>query len=307
MTNMSSSKNRSWMLTIPVEGNPQEEVEEKLKNYIYIGQQEKGRQTGYLHWQVYIENKTMIKFSTLKNKFPTAHLEVRHNSREACYEYCTKSDTAVSGTRICNGTINVVESKKPKVDVEMAVDLMKRGSSYEDVIVEYPSLAHYTKYLKEVYGIIQKRRFGRSERPVEAFYIYGEPGAGKTKYIYNKYGYDDVFVVSNWTHPFDSYENEKVLVLDEFYDSLPFEYLLKILEGYPLELDARYGSKWACYTKVFIVSNRELSDQYGHMVYKEPERMNSLYRRIKHNYDMINRTLVEDDIWLNSQVPLEKR
>ena len=61
-----SKASRSYLLTVPADvesdGYSQEEVQERLKNYTYIGQLEQGTEvnetTGkcYLHWQIYIEN-----------------------------------------------------------------------------------------------------------------------------------------------------------------------------------------------------------------------------------------------------------
>ena len=62
---------RSYVLTIPADvdsdGYSQDEVQERLKNYTYVGQLEAGEEvneiTGkhYLHWQVYIENSIAPK------------------------------------------------------------------------------------------------------------------------------------------------------------------------------------------------------------------------------------------------------
>ena len=65
-----SKASRSYLLTVPADvesdGYSQEEVQERLKNYTYIGQLEQGTEvnetTGkcYLHWQIYIENGNPI-------------------------------------------------------------------------------------------------------------------------------------------------------------------------------------------------------------------------------------------------------
>ncbi|MBA9083828.1 hypothetical protein FHR92_000271 [Fontibacillus solani] len=38
--------------------------------------------------------------------------------------------------------------------------------------------------------------------------------------------------------------------------------MLNYLDGYPLELPCRYANKVACFTKVYIVSNTGLLEQY---------------------------------------------
>lgn len=54
---------RSWILTLKAEDFTKEYVEEKLSDYTYIGQLEKGNTTEYLHWQVYIEHAAAIQQS----------------------------------------------------------------------------------------------------------------------------------------------------------------------------------------------------------------------------------------------------
>ncbi len=38
--------------------------------------------------------------------------------------------------------------------------------------------------------------------------------------------------------------------------------MLNYLDGYPLKLEARYSDKTACYTKLYIISNISLEEQY---------------------------------------------
>ena len=56
--------------------------------------------------------------------------------------------------------------------------------------------------------------------------------------------------------------------------------MLKFLDGYPLMLPCRYSNKVACFTKVFLVSNIPLSDQYPNVQVTEPETYRAFCRRI---------------------------
>lgn len=307
MTTKKDSQNRSWMLTIPADSLDEAELVKKLGNYTYIGQMEKGADSGYLHWQIYIEHKTPIRFSTLKKKFPKAHLEVRHNTKKACYDYVTKSKTAIQGTRVENGKIEIEETESAKVTVEMAVDLMKRGSRYKDIIVEYPSLWRSMAYLKEVQGYLDENEYSTKKRDMKVYYIHGAPGTGKTHSVYEEHGFDQVYKVSNYINPYDQYNGQSVLLLDEFYDSIQFDALLNVIDVWPFQMRARYGDKWAAYDTVYIVSNRPLKDQFITEFYYEPERARSFYRRITANYEMVGRDRVLDNSWLDQQVPPENR
>lgn len=302
MTTKKDSRNRSWVVTLNTEHYSKAEVEEKLKAYTYIGQMEKGDETGYVHWQLYIENKTAIRFSTLKKKFPTGHFEVRWGTKKQAYDYATKSKTAIPDTIIKNGDIDISETDSPKISVEAAVSLMERGMRVNEVLVKYPSLWRSMAYLERAQAIIDENNYSMNERDVKVEYIYGLPGTGKTSWIYKTHGFDEVYRVTNYNHPFDSYNGQNVLVLDEYYDSLSLDLLLNVLDRWPFKMPARYNDKWAAYTKVYIISNRKLKDQYHYDFIEEPQRIKSFYRRISDNYEMVSGEKVLDNFWLDQQV-----
>ncbi len=57
--------------------------------------------------------------------------------------------------------------------------------------------------------------------------------------------------------------------------------MLNYLDGYPLELPCRYANKYACYTKVYIVSNIPVSQQFREIQTDSPESWSAFMRRIK--------------------------
>ena len=94
-------------------------------------------------------------------------------------------------------------------------------------------------------------------------------------------GYDRVCKVTAYHHfPFDNYHSQPVLLLDEFNSSLPINDMNNYLDGYPLELFARYSHRQACYTKVYIVSNLYLEEQYPAVQKEHPDIFKAFLRRI---------------------------
>lgn len=307
MSNRNTSRNRSWMVTLKAENYTQEKLQNLLKNYTYIGQLEKGEKGGYQHWQLYIENKNPILFNTLKKKMPEAHLEPRRGSKKQAYEYVTKKKTAVPGSIIKNGTIDITETAPAKLEIEQAVDLMKRGARADEVLLEYPSIWRAEGYIDRIDAILQKQRYGLSERDVEVSYLYGVPGTGKSTYLPRKYGEENVYAVTDYENGFDGYTGEPILILDEFDDSLKFGTLLNALHTLPFRMPARYHDKQAAYSKVWIISNIRLEDQYKTMAFYDEVRMNALYRRIRNNYEMVDWQPVKENSFLDSKVPPENR
>ena len=77
-----------------------------------------------------------------------------------------------------------------------------------------------------------------------------------------KYGYQNVYRVTDYDHPFDSYKGQDVIVFEEFRSSLKIQDMLNYLDGYPCELPCRYNNKLACFTKVYIITNISFNQQY---------------------------------------------
>ena len=93
-------------------------------------------------------------------------------------------------------------------------------------------------------------------RSVSAWVLYGPTGVGKSRAAF-ALGGDDAFSVTVpgkdiW---FDGYEGERTLIIDEFAGQIRLQYLLRLLDGYPLQLPVKGGHAWALYTEVIITSN----------------------------------------------------
>ncbi len=61
--------------------------------------------------------------------------------------------------------------------------------------------------------------------------------------------------------------------------------MLNYLDVYGVALPARYGDKTACYTKVYIISNWTLDQQYKKIQAEHPETWKAFVRRITHIWD----------------------
>lgn len=105
--------------------------------------------------------------------------------------------------------------------------------------------------------------------------------------MFKTYGYEAIYRVSNWKNPFDGYKGQDILLLDEYNTSVPIVDMLKILEGYPLEVSARYSDKIAKFCKVFIVSNLALSKQHLTIQQEHPEQWAAFEARLSSVSEMI--------------------
>lgn len=280
---MNEIYNRSWILTIKCDDIPLDELKEKLKNYVYVGQKERGEKTGYEHYQIYIENPSQIRFETLKNKFPSGHFEIRRGTRRQAYEYCTKEETRI-GEIFGNGEIDLENEQGKRKDIEILYNMiMLENKTPSQIILEYPSAGRYLNYIDRLYNeklfTIYRSKL-RLELKENVYYVWGDPGTNKTRYVYEKHGYENVYRVTDYKHPFDEYRGESVMVFDEFHSQLKIEQMLNLLDIYPYKLPCRYANKIACYTTVYIISNLSLEEQYTDIQSKYPKQFQALKRRI---------------------------
>ena len=269
MSKITSS--RGYVFTINNPQNTKEELLEELKDkyssskYIAVSK-EKGK-NGTEHLQGYIEFSNPVPFDRLKKTLPTAHIEKRKGSPQQARDYvfkegnyADKADTIVEPA-IEDG--NVPKGQGKRNDLTEIAELLEQGSTPKDIRISYPT--HYLRYRQHIHTMhqeIQEEKYKSVIRDLEIYYVWGESRTGKTGGIYDYYGMEDVYRVNDYQNPFDSYAGQDIIILEEYHSNLPMSYLLQLLEGYPLRLTARYMDKIACFTKVFIVSNKTISEQY---------------------------------------------
>lgn len=249
---------RGWMLTLPEEHYPRERVEELLAkdSYSYVGQLEEGGKTAYRHWQIFLQTKSPTRFSTLKNLLAKAHIEQRRGTIAQAVAYVTKEDSRVPDEPPLEwGEIRgLSQGKRSDLD-ELRELALASDMSYDELLSEVPAASRHHQMTKELLGVRARREYGRALRDVQVTWVWGAPGIGKTRAVYDWFDPTDFYRVTDYSHPFDGYDGEKVLVLDEFRGQLSRPLLFNLLDRYPMELPARYSNRQAAFTRVVIVSN----------------------------------------------------
>ena len=253
--------------------------------------------TGTFHTHIFIYAKSPIRFTTLKNRFPTAHIEKAFGSARDNRDYIrkegkwlddAKAETSVEGSFYEFGTVpSEVEERDPKM--YRLLQNVKDGLSTTEIIDEAPSFAFKSRdidMLREAY-LAEKYRI--QNRLLTVTYLFGASGTGKTSGIFKKHPASEICRITDYNGKngirFDAYHGQDVLVFEEFNSQIPIEAMLKYLDVYPLMLPARYNDRTACYTKVYITSNRPLNEQYIDVRRYRAETWNAFLRRIHHVYE----------------------
>lgn len=285
---------RKYQLTInnPVDkGYTHEQIERLLKSFNSfeygclcdeIGEQETP------HTHIFVIFKNAVMFSTIQSKFYGAHIEPANGNNQQNRDYIRKEGKWAEDEKKETNLIETFKEfgemppdreagKKLKVEV---YEMVKAGASNYEIIEKYPIAMNMLDNIEKVRQMVQNEMQKDTFRDLYVEYIWGDSGVGKTRSVMDKYSYVNVYRVTNYLHPFDGYKGQDVIIFDEFRSSLPLTDMLNYLDGYPIELPCRYADKQACYTKVYIISNIPLGEQYPNIQSYEPKSWEALKRRI---------------------------
>ena len=293
-TNIIDTQTRKWLLTInnPVDkGYSHDKIKDiisNMSNVLYYCLSDEIGEQGTYHTHLFICFASARKFSTMKNAFSGAHFDVAKGTCSQNRDYVfkegkwlddKKGETNLRDSHFEYGEMPV-ERQGKRNDLHDLYDMIKCGMSNVQILDTDPSYIIHIDRLDKIRQELLFDKFRNVERLVNVTYVFGETGTGKTYDVMHRYGYDNIYRVTDYKHPFDNYSGQDVLVLDEYRSQFPLWYILDILDKYPLQLSSRYTNKCACFTKVYIISNIPLSEQYKDIKSEEKVSYNAFLRRI---------------------------
>ena len=248
--------------------------------------------TGTEHTHIFIYSQAPIRFSTVKNRFPVAHIDKAYGtvlqnkeyiSKTGKWKESSKSCTSIEGSFYEHGQIPSEQHEKaPKMSI--LLEAIKNGDTTAQIIEHNPNMAFRVReidILRET--ILSEKYMSENRMNLEVHYIFGETGSGKTKSIYKEHSPLDICRITNYKGDrvyFDAYHGQNVLVFEEFRSQIPIADMLNYLDVYPLMLPARYSDRVACYTVVYIISNIPIDKQYMEIQHNENATWNAFLRRI---------------------------
>ena len=248
--------------------------------------------TGTPHTHIFLYTHANTRFSTVQNRFPTAHIEkamgtVRENrdylAKEGKWKGSEKAETSVEGSFYEWGTIPTEQEERSPAMTRLFQDV-KDGLSTMDILEKSPGFALKVKDIDTLRETVTAARYRGQIRELTVYYLFGATGAGKTRGIFKEHPADDICRITDYGGKngvrFDAYHGQKVLVFEEFHSQIPIESMLNYLDIYPLTLPARYSDRVACYTTVYITSNIPLEAQYQEIQRCKPETWRAFLRRI---------------------------
>lgn len=248
--------------------------------------------TGTYHTHIYIASHSPMRFSTMKKRFPTAHIEKAEGTSKENRDYILKEGkwagtakavTSVEGTFVEFGELpSEAEEKAPKM-YQLLQDVTD-GLSTKEIIVNHPNFAFKVRDIDALRETLTTEQFKIENRDVRTIYLYGDTGTGKTRSIFERHKAEDICRITDYGRKtglrFDGYHGQPVMVFEEFHSQVPIDAMLNYLDIYPLMLPARYNDRVACYTTVYITSNLPLEQQYMDIQRNKLETWRAFLRRI---------------------------
>lgn len=245
-------------------------------------------ENGTYHTHIYFVAKNGVMFDTVKNRFCGAHIEECFGTHEENYNYvrkigekfASKKETNLENTFEEFGILPT-DRKSGNSLTEEIYEMIESGASNHDILSTYPNAMRSIDTINKARQIIEEEKVKNKFTPKDVHYLWGKTGTGKTRHVMEKFGYDKVYRVTNYEHPFDLYQGQKVILFDEFRSSLRIGDMLIYLDGYPFPLPCRYADKIALFDTVYIVSNIPIEQQYENVQREEPETYKAFLRRVQ--------------------------
>ena len=295
MNTKKDPQGRKWQITL---NNPQEKGIDhdyictmlgKLKSAIYwCMADEQGVEEQTPHTHIFLMCSSPLRFSTLKNMFPSTHIERANGTAQENRDYIAKTgkweksdkaETTIEGSFKEWGEMPIERQYGFSIEA-VILERIQDGATNAEILREFPDYLRGMRDVENVRQMLKTEEYRNKWRTLEAIYIFGKTGLGKTRHVMDGHGYSNVYTVNNYKHPFDLYANESVMLFDEFNSGISIQDMNNYLDGYPIALPARYNNKQACYERVYIISNLTLTEQYIHEQRMYPTIWEAFLRRI---------------------------
>lgn len=226
--------------------------------------------SGTPHLQGYAEFKTRVRFSKAKSVLGNrCHLEKRKGSSEQAAAYCEKDGAF---TRL--GEISK-SSQGKRSDLDDLHKSLKEKRPMSEIADE-----HFGQFLKYQRGINAYRLVTATRRDwaMSVVVYHGKTGAGKTRAVYDNLPAAEELYVHPGGPWFDGYDQQPIVLFDDYAGSeFKLQYLLKLLDRYPMQVPVKGGFVSFVPREVYITSNLHPEDWYRNA---NPEHVQAMLRRI---------------------------
>jgi len=195
-----------------------------------------------------------------------------------------KGTTKIEGSFYEWGETPAEPGQGARSDLVELYEMIKLGASNYEILEANPEYMLKLTAIERARLTIKEEEYKRTFRKLTVTFITGPTETGKTRYVLEKYGYENVCHIVTYPYPmrWDQYDATRhyVILLDEYDSQIKIQTINGLLQGYPYNLNCRYSDKAACFTKCYIISNRDLRDMYPDIQRSQPDVWAAFTRRI---------------------------
>jgi hypothetical protein len=272
---------KRWCFT-SYESTPPTWNPEVMEYLIY--QQEKCPNTEKLHWQGYCCFLKKIKL----NKTPKTgvklylgektHVEIARGCNNDNVKYCSKKESAVPDTFRSFGDAPDEELKhKYKQLKEDLADLTK---SKKEVLLNNFELS--IQHQGNVLNMYNLMREPDKFRKVYNVCFFGGTGVGKTRWVWENFPTNEIYFKSK-TEWWQLYDQQKVVVWDDFYGHETPANMLNFMDIYKLQLNVKGKEAWLHAEVNVFTSNVDPREWWSKALEGKQDVKDALLRRMPLN------------------------
>lgn len=266
------------------DGEPNPKAWPNCRYCIY--QKEEGEKKHTPHYQGYVEFTSPIKPRALSALLPKASFRNSNGTREQNITYCSKEEGRIEEPVIYDPT-GTQGGQGARNDVWALKRLVDEGCTDLEIWDECPK-----EYLRFYRGIERIKRLKTPPRDwkTEVHLYIGPPGTGKSRKAMQENPGAYWKSRDLW---WDDYAGHEVVIIDDFYGWLPFDFLLRLLDRYPLPIQNKGGFVQFTAKKIIITSNTDPFEWYGKDGNFKGD-MQALYRRFDKIFQWPAQTAIEN-------------
>jgi len=246
------TRSRGWCLTI---NNPttldHDSIVEYASTLAYaIVGAEFGEMENVLHYQIYLYHKNPVAFSSMKKRFPRAHIEKAQGSPSQNKTYCAKEGNFTEWGECPLGAVgkSVTLAERAARNAELL------SGRINDLVADGIVSVMSVPALKKARDILQTESLcPLNQTSCKGVWIHGAPSTGKSHWVREKYG-SSLFIKqqNKW---WDGYNGEENVLLDDF-DFAGLGHLMKIwTDRYGCSGEIKGGTINLAFKRFFITSN----------------------------------------------------
>jgi hypothetical protein len=164
-----------------------------------------------------------------------------------------------------------------RTDLDAVIDIVNDGGSLYDVAVQCPQ-----QFIKFNGGIAKWQAMLEKPRnwPMTVYWLFGRTGTGKSRWAAENT--ETPYYKDPNTKWWCGYAGQKEVIIDDFRPSkeMPFNFMLALLDRYPMMVQSKHGNHQFVSKKIFITCPNDIDTTLTDMGWLGTEQKDQFRRRI---------------------------